>query len=105
MNTMQTVNSKMFNENAEHDLCIYESDFKIKIKRNADAARLYFTEKNDTKITVPFNIDVNSKYSNRQYPINDEYVLCWLDPYTIILNNKTLLNISSEKSFIITPTF
>lgn len=103
---MQKVDKLRFNENAEDDLCIYESDFKIMIKRKADThAMLYFTNKNDEKIMVPLNIEVNNtKYSSlRQFPINDEYVLCWLYPYTIVLNNKILFNFSSEKSFIITP--
>lgn len=98
--------SQTFNQNAERDLCIYDSEFKIKIKQKEDThALLYFTNKNDEKITVPVNLNVNNtRFSHvRQYPTNNEYTLCWLDPYVIILDNKKILNISSENSFVITP--
>jgi len=97
--------SLTFTQNAKSDLCIYDSDFKIKIKQKVDHAVLYFTNKNDEKIAIPFNINVNNtEYSHvRQYPTNNEYVLCWLDPYIVVLDNKQIVKISSERSFVITP--
>lgn len=75
-------------------------------KINNSVASLYFTNKSNEKINIPsglvvyeYNFQTNKKVSLK--PIQQHFVLCWTDNYTLELDNKIILDIKNERKWTI----
>lgn len=75
-------------------------------KINNSVASLYFTNKTNEKINVPneivvyeYDFQTNKKVPLK--PIQQHYVLCWTDNYTIEFENKIILDIKNERKWTI----
>lgn len=73
---------------------------------NNSVASLYFTNKSNEKINVPcelvvyeYDFQTNKKVPLK--PIQQHFVLCWTDNYTIELDNKIILDIKNERKWTI----
>ena len=83
------------------------SSGKLWIKRMSHAvAVLYFTDEMNNKTNMPLDIVVYTfDYQTNKYVIlnatRQEYALCWTDDYVVKLNKNVLINIKSQRQWII----
>jgi hypothetical protein len=83
-----------------------DQDIILHIKRiNNSVANLYFTDEKLNKINIPDKIFVFTyNYENRHekipvQKINQGYILCWTDNYTVEFNKKVLINIKNQRQW------
>lgn len=87
------------NDNVNVSLCI--------TKNNHSVATLYFIDDMCNKVNIPHGIVVyTTDYQNSEKriilnPIDEYYHLCWSDDYMVEFNKKVLINIKSQRKWII----
>ena len=88
----------------DHD----NTNVHLYIKRiNHSVATLYFIDEMNNKINIPDGVVIyTTDYQNSEKrvninPIDGYYSLCWTDDYIVELNKKVLINIKSQRKWIV----
>lgn len=100
--------NKPFDFMKECEYVYIDSYANFRIKRiHHSVAILYFTDEMSNKINIPNGVVVyTSDYQNSEKrvilkPIDESYHLCWTDDYIVELNEIILINIKSQRKWII----